>query len=240
MPTLLLTGANRGIGLELCRQCLPLGWTIIATCRNPKEAKELLSLAESSATLNESNNEYGTLSVQPLDVRNSGQLEALKAFLKNKPVDVLFNNAGVHALNASRFGDCDDKAWEEAVQVNLLAPMKMMEHFVDNVASSDMRIIANLSSKMGSMADNSSGGSYAYRATKAALNAVTVSAAQDLRHRDIIVMILHPGWVRTDMGGPHGELSVGQSVTMLLKLINETDMSYSGRILDIDCTDIPW
>ncbi len=240
MPTLLLTGANRGIGLELCKQCLPMGWTVIATCRNPENAKELLSLADSSAKLNKSNNEYGTLSVHPLDVRNSELLEALKAFLSNRPIDVLFNNAGVHALNASRFGDCDDNAWEEAVQVNLLAPMKMMEHFVDNVAISDMRIIANLSSKMGSMADNGSGGSYAYRATKAALNAVTVSAAQDLKHRDITVMILHPGWVRTDMGGPHGELSVEHAVTLLLELINNADMSYSGRFLDIDGTDIPW
>lgn len=240
MPTLLVTGANRGIGLELCKQCLPLGWTVIATCRNPNKAEALLALAESSVKFNESNSEYGMLSVHPLDVKSSEQLDALKTFIKNKPIDVLFNNAGVHALDASRFGDCDDKVWEEAVQVNLLAPMKMMEHFVDNIADSDMRIIANLSSKMGSMTDNNSGGSYAYRATKAALNAVTVSAAQDLQRRDIIVMILHPGWVRTDMGGPHGELSVEQSVTMLLAIINNADMTYSGRFLDVDSTDIPW
>ena len=244
MPTLLLTGANRGIGLELCKQCIRMGWTVIATCRNPEDAKELLSLAELSTkkklASNLENQKSGRLTVHPLDVRNTEQLEALKAVLKNKPVDVLFNNAGVHALGASRFGQCDDEAWEEAVQVNLLAPMKMMEHFVDNVAISEMKVIANLSSKMGSIADNSSGGSYAYRATKAALNAVTVSAAQDLKHRDIVVMILHPGWVRTDMGGPHGELSVEQSATMLLELISNADMTYSGRFWDIDGTEIPW
>ncbi|MEE9352140.1 MAG: SDR family oxidoreductase [Thiotrichaceae bacterium] len=231
MPTLLVTGANRGIGLELCKQCLADGWIVHACCRNPKKAKSLSALEKKNKD---------KVTIYPLDVRNAEQLESLQAALKNAPVDVLFNNAGVHALGASAFGQCNDEAWEEAVQVNLLAPMKMMECFVDNVASSKMKVIANISSKMGSMADNSSGGSYAYRATKAALNAVTVSAAQDLKHRDIVVMILHPGWVRTDMGGANGELSVEQSVTLLLKLITQADMSHSGKFLDIDGTQIPW
>ncbi len=231
MPTLLVTGANRGIGLELCKQCLIEDWTIHACCRAPKKAKELSALAKEHKD---------KLTVHKLDVQHIEQLEALQKELKNTPIDILFNNAGVHAKGASTFGDCDDDAWQEAVEVNLLAPMKMMEYFVDNVAKSEMKVIANLSSKMGSITDNSSGGSYAYRATKAALNAVTVSAAQDLKHRDIIVMILHPGWVRTDMGGPHGELSVEQSVSMLLKLIGNSDMSHSGKFLDIDGTEIPW
>ncbi|MEE9302987.1 MAG: SDR family oxidoreductase [Thiotrichaceae bacterium] len=235
MPTLLVTGANRGLGLELCKQCLADGWTIHACCRSPSNASQLISLAEASKK-----DKTNKLFIHPLDVRNAQQLENLQAALKNKPVDVLFNNAGVHARGASEFGRCDDDAWEEAVQVNLLAPMKMMECFVDNVASSQMKIIANVSSKMGSMTDNSSGGSYAYRATKAALNAVTVSAAQDLKHRDILVMLLHPGWVRTDMGGPHGELSVEQAVTLLRKLIGTADLSDSGKFLDIDGTEIPW
>ena len=231
MSTLLITGANRGIGLELSKQYFSMGWDVHACCRSPKKAKAL-SLLEK--------NGRGRFFVHALDVRDEAQLEKLQEMLKNKPVDVLLNNAGIHAKGASEFGQCDDDVWEEAVQVNLLAPMKMMEYFVDNVASSQLKTIANMSSKMGSIADNSSGGSYAYRATKAALNAVTVSAAQDLKYRDIIVLILHPGWVRTDMGGPGGELSVEQSAKMLIKLIGSADMSVSGKFLDIDGTEIPW
>lgn len=236
MPNLLITGANRGIGLQLCKQCLAQGWTVYATCREPENAHELLALHDFQGK----ENDTAQLSVFPLDVRNTTQLENLQAALKNKPVDVLINNAGVHAKKASCFGHCDDATWEEAVAVNLLAPMKMMECFVDNVASSDMKVIANISSKMGSMADNSSGGSYAYRATKAALNAVSVSTAHDLKHRDVIVLVLHPGWVRTDMGGPQGELSVEDSAAMLLKLIQRASLSDSGKFLDIDGTEIPW
>jgi len=231
MPTILVTGANRGIGLEISKQCLTHHWTVHACCRDPENASELTSLIKRNED---------SLFIHALDVRQTEQLEDLQKNLKNTPIDVLFNNAGIHAKGASDFGDCDDNEWQEAVQVNLLAPMKMMEHFVNNVATSKMKVIANISSKMGSIADNTSGGSYAYRATKAALNAVTVSAAQDLKHRDIIVMILHPGWVRTDMGGPNGELNVKESVTLLLKLITNADMSHSGKFLDIDGTEIPW
>jgi len=230
MPTLLITGANRGIGLELCKQYLDKNWEVHACCRNPKNAKELNTLADKNKTL----------TIHELEVTDEAQMDALKKALKNKPVDILINNAGVHALGASQFGKTDDKAWEEAVAVNLIAPMKMMEHFVENVSISDKKIIASMSSKMGSMDDNGSGGAYAYRATKAALNAVMVSAAHDLRHLDITALILHPGWVRTDMGGPHGEISVEQSAQMLRKILSECDISDSGKFFDIDGTVIPW
>ncbi len=230
MPTLLITGANRGIGLELCKQYLVKGWEVHACCRHPKKAKALNKLADS----------HDALSVHELEVTNEKQMDALVKTLHNKPVDILLNNAGVHALGASQFGKTDNKAWEDAVAVNLLAPMKMMEHFVKNVAISDRKIIASMSSKMASMDDNSSGGAYAYRATKAALNAVMVSAAHDLRHLDIIALILHPGWVRTDMGGPHGEISVEESAKMLCKILDNCDMSDSGKFFDIDGSVIPW
>ncbi|MEE9309825.1 MAG: SDR family oxidoreductase [Cocleimonas sp.] len=230
MPTLLITGANRGIGLELCKQYLSEGWNVHACCRKPKKAKALNELADKNKNL----------TVHELDVTKEKQLDALKKALKDKPVDILINNAGVHALGASQFGKTDDDAWEEAVAVNLIAPMKMMEHFVGNIAMSDKKLIASISSKMGSMDDNGSGGAYAYRATKAALNAVMVSAAHDLRHLDITALILHPGWVRTDMGGPHGEISVAQSGEMLRKILDECDITDSGTFFDVDGTVIPW
>jgi len=231
MPTLLITGANRGIGLELCKQYLKQGWDVHACCRNPKKATELNKLEDINKA---------KLNVHALEVTNEKQMDKLKKTLKNKPVDMLINNAGVHALGASQFGKTVDKAWEEAVAVNLIAPMKMMEHFVENIAMSDRKIIASMSSKMGSIDDNTSGGSYAYRATKAALNAVMVSAAHDLRHLDIISLILHPGWVRTDMGGPNGEISVEQCGEMLCKILDNCTIADSGKFFDIDGTIIPW
>jgi len=230
MPTLLITGANRGIGLELTKQYLEQGWDVHACCRKPKKAKALAKLAENNAKLH----------IHKLNVTKEKQMDKLKKALKDKPVDILVNNAGVHALGASQFGQTEDEAWEEAVAVNLLAPMKMMEHFKENVAMSDKKIIASMSSKMGSMDDNTSGGAYAYRATKAALNAVMVSAAHDLRHLDITCLILHPGWVRTDMGGPNGEISVEESAQMLRKILDECDITDTGKFYDIDGSIIPW
>jgi len=230
MPTLLITGANRGIGLELSKQYLNNNWDVHACCRNPDTAKDLKQLAD----------DYNGLTIHTLDVSQEEQMHALKKALDDQPIDMLINNAGVHALGASQFGQGNDQAWEEAVAVNLIAPMKMMEHFVENIANSDKKIIASMSSKMGSMDDNGSGGAYAYRATKAALNAVMVSAAQDLRHLDITALILHPGWVRTDMGGPHGEISVEQCGTMLCKILDNCTIEDSGKFFDIDGSIIPW
>lgn len=230
MPTLLITGANRGIGLELCKQYLAEGWNVHACCRKPSKAKDLNMLA----------NKNKKLTIHELEVTKEKQMDALKKGLKDKPVDILINNAGVHALGASQFGKSDNKAWEEAVAVNLIAPMKMMEHFVENIAMSDKKIIASMSSKMGSMEDNGSGGAYAYRATKAALNAVMVSASLDLRHLDITALILHPGWVRTDMGGPNGEISVEESAQMLRKILSECKLTDSGKFFDIDGSTIAW
>lgn len=231
MPTLLITGANRGIGLELCKQYLGEDWTIHATCRQPENAHDLNKLCQKS---------NGKLTVHPLDVTNPEQIKNLQQILKSTPIDILLNNAGVHAQDASQFGKSDEATWDEAVHVNLLAPLKMMENFVDHVGDSEQRLIVNMSSKMGSMADNGSGGAYAYRATKAALNAVTVSAAQDLKYRKIKVIVMHPGWVRTDMGGPNGEISVEECATHLRAIFDKLTLKDSGKFLDIDGTEIPW
>jgi len=231
MPTLLITGANRGIGLELCKQYVEQGWRVFATCRTPDDAEELKNIETSSK---------GLLSIHALDVSNEYQMSELQKTLKNVPIDILLNNAGVYGYRAAEFGKSDSDAWDEAVAINLLAPMKMMEHFVENVAISDKKIIASISSKMGSMSDNTSGGSYAYRATKAALNAVMVSAAHDLKHLRITSLMLHPGWVRTDMGGENGEISVEESANFLRKNLSDCTIKDSGSFLDVDGSIIPW
>ncbi len=231
MPTIMITGANRGIGLELVRQYAADGWEVLACCRSPENAHELKQLAAANSKV----------SVHPLDVTNTQQRKVLAAQLKGKPIDILFNSAGVSgSWSAQGFGHCQAEEWLDVLHVNVVTPMLMMQDFAANVALSERKIIANMSSKMGSIADNTSGGSYLYRSSKAALNMVNKSAAHDLARKGISVVLLHPGWVRTDMGGPNGELSVEESVTALKRNLANVTFADSGRLLDIDGSSIPW
>lgn len=232
MPTILITGANRGIGLELTRQYAADGWTVHACCRSPENARDLNKLAGRSK---------GAIQMHLLDVTNGMQRESLAAQLQGESIDLLLNNAGISGgWHGQSFGHSDTKTWEQAFLINTIAPMQIMETFIDNVAVSERRLIVNMSSKMGSMADNGSGGSYVYRSSKAALNAITVSAARDLTHKGITVIAQHPGWVRTDMGGPNGELSVEEAAATLRHNFNALTLVDSGRFIDIDGADIPW
>jgi NAD(P)-dependent dehydrogenase (short-subunit alcohol dehydrogenase family) len=232
MPTILITGANRGIGLELARQYAADGWNVLACCRSPENAHELNKLAATSG---------GKISVHLLDVGNAAQRTSLAAQIKGQPIDILFNCAGVSGnWNTQGFGHCQAEEWLEVLHVNVITPMLMMQDFAANVALSGRKIIANMSSKMGSIADNTSGGSYLYRSSKTALNMVNKSAAHDLARKGIAVVALHPGWVRTDMGGPNGELSVEESVAALKRNLANVTLADSGRLIDIDGSTIPW
>ncbi|MEH6456591.1 MAG: SDR family oxidoreductase [Cocleimonas sp.] len=231
MPTLLITGANRGLGLELCTQFLDLGWQVHASCRNPDSATRLSVLADKHPQL---------LTTHALDVSQSEQISDLKTQLGDMPIDILFNNAGVYAGESAEFGHSNTEVWLEAFNINVISPMKMMEAFVDNVANSKHKIIGSMSSKMGSISDNSRGGSYAYRSTKTALNMVMMNAAHDLKAKGIAAVILHPGWVRTDMGGPNGELSVEESATSLRNILTNASIEDTGKFFDIDGSIIPW
>ena len=230
MPTLLITGANRGVGLALTQQYLEEGWQVFDTCRDPENAGELSRLAADS----------DSLTIIPLEVTNSADIESLVRKLDGSPIDILINNAGVYGQSNSYFGNTNTELWLEALKINTIAPMKIMEALVENVAASEKRIIASMSSKMGSMDDNGSGGSYVYRSTKAALNAVMVSAAHDLKSKGITAVILHPGWVRTDMGGPNGEISTAESAINLRKILANLSIEDGGDFYDIDGSIIPW
>jgi len=230
MPqTLLITGANRGIGLALTRLYAQEGWQIHACCRHPEQADDLLRLA----------GDYPGLSLHALDVAESDQIRTLARQLSG-PIDILCNNAGIYGPADTRFGHTDEQAWLECLRVNCIAPMKMAEAFVEQLASSQRKTLANLTSKMGSMADNGSGGSYLYRSSKAALNAVMKSAALDLRPRGIKVALLHPGWVKTDMGGPNAEISTAQSASQMRTILEQMRLEDSGTFYDIDGSLIPW
>ena len=227
--TVLITGANRGIGLELVRQYLEDGWRVIAACRQPEKAHDLNGLASS-----------GDLTVQPLDVSDPRQINNLRSVVGNDPVDVMINNAGVYGQKNGGFGKTDAAVWEEAFRINVVAVMKMMEAFADAVAAGNRRVIANMSSKMGSMGDNGSGGGYVYRSSKAALNAITVSAARDLENKGITVLALHPGWVRTDMGGPNALIDVRESVSGLRQVLDNVSPKQSASFLDYKGEIVPW
>ncbi len=232
MAIILITGANRGIGLELTRQYAADGWNVLACCRSPENAHDLNKLAAASA---------GKIAVYLLDVTNAVHRTSLAAQLKGQPIDILFNSAGVSGnWSTQGFGQCQADEWLDVLHINVITPMLMMQDFAANVALSERKIIANMSSKMGSVTDNTSGGSYIYRSSKAALNMVNKSAAHDLARKGISVVALHPGWVRTDMGGANGELSVEESVTALKRNLANVTLADSGRLIDIDGSTIPW
>lgn len=228
--SILITGANRGIGLELTRQYAAEGWQVYACCRHPAQAEALQALAAS-----------GPVQVLALDVNHASQRASLADILQGQPIDILFNNAGVSGgWERQDFGHTDAESWEQTLRSNVIAPLKMMETLVEHVAASQLRIMANMSSRMGSIADNSSGGTYLYRSSKAALNMVCVSAAHDLARRGITVVALHPGWVRTDMGGDAATLSVADSAAALRRNLAGLTQADNGRFIDIDGSTLPW
>ncbi len=230
MNTILITGSNRGIGLELVKLYSSNNWRVLACCRAPEQAKELQALASSNQNIN----------IHALDISNSQQIAHLANELADIPVDILFNNAGIYGPYNATFGNTDTEKWLECFNINCIAPMKVTEAFIENVAQSELKIIASMSSKMGSMADNGSGGSYLYRSSKAALNAVMKSAAIDLKHRQIKVAILHPGWVKTDMGGTNAEITTRECVLQLENTLKHLTLQNSGSFFEIDGTIIPW
>ena len=228
---IVITGANRGIGLRLAQTYIDDGQRVFATCRSPENATELASLAETSD---------GRLSLHPLDVTSEGQISAFAAVLNDTPVDVLINNAGVYAHKGLQFGQLDAEDWLHCLHVNAVAPLMLTQALIGNIAAGERKIVATVTSKMGSIADNSSGGSYAYRSSKTALNSAMKSLAIDLHDRGISVFVLHPGWVRTDMGGPQGLITVDESANQLRSIIDRAGMAESGRFFDRDGSEIPW
>ena len=227
MPTVMITGSNRGLGLECARQYADEGWRVIATCRNPGNAIKLASLK-------------GELEIHALDMSDHGQILSLADSLREEAIDLLFNNAGIFDPSPSHLVDIDYKDWENFIRINVMSPLMICATFSDHVAASNLKKIAIMSSKMGSIEDNNSGGSYIYRSTKAALNAVMKSLSIDLAPRGISVAILHPGWVRTDMGGPNGLIDAPESVNGLLKVIKDLNLKNSGRFYSYDGSEIAW
>lgn len=230
MPSVFVTGANRGIGLEWCRQYAEAGWRVFASCRRPEAAEELVALAE----------RHAQLSVHRLDVTRADELAGVEAALRREPIDVLVNNAGVYHEKYVGSGPLRYDEWLHTFEVNTLGPMRVAEALLDRVAESRRRLIVNMSSHMGSIAEIGAPGDYYYRSSKAALNAAMKGYSLALKPQGIGVLLLHPGWVRTRMGGADAPLAAKDSVAGMRRLVERFTPDMSGRFFRYDGSEIPW
>lgn len=226
MKTALITGANKGIGLEFVRQLKNKGYYIFGCCRNPAKANELNELADE---------------VIQLDVTNDNDIESLKQILNHRPIDLLVNNAGITGQSGVTIGNVDRENFISVLNVNCISVVKLSDALLPNIQSSEEKNILVVSSRMGSIGDNSSGRSYAYRASKAALNCVMRSFAIDVKAMGIHVMLIHPGWVKTDMGGENALVDVQTSVVgMLNQATKKFSKSYADVLYRFDGEVVEW
>jgi len=238
-PTVLITGANRGIGFELARQYADRGWGVIATCRTPSEADALQGLAQ----------DYSNLIIEQLDVTDFDEMDALAERYSGVPIDVLINNAGILGGNdRQKFGSFDYAAFNEVMAVNVIGPIRMVELFVDNVAASEQKKIMNISSAVGSVS-MTFGGQNFYRASKSALNMSMRTIAKELRRsevpgrNEIIVGLIHPGVVATDFAKnvPIPMISPEESAKGVIGVIDGfADRRQSGDFMSYTGKELPW
>jgi NAD(P)-dependent dehydrogenase (short-subunit alcohol dehydrogenase family) len=231
VQTLLITGANRGLGLAHTRKFLERGNRVLALVREPQAAADLHALAP----------HFGAaLEVLAYDALDPQAPARIKQSLGNTAIDVLFANAGANGAKREAFGAVDPEAVLALVRINALAPLALAEALKDNVLASQRKLVAFQSSLMGSIGDNASGGHYAYRIAKAALNMVTKNVALDLFAEGAIVVALHPGWVQTRMGGANAPLTQEQSVSGQQQLLERLTLQDSGGFFNYDGKPLPW
>ncbi|HCC72604.1 MAG TPA: short-chain dehydrogenase, partial [Methylophilaceae bacterium] len=219
--TVLITGANRGLGLEFVRQYAIDNYEVIACSRKINKKDDLHKLQV----------KFKNISIYKLDVANFSSIDQFAKSLKS-PIDILINNAGVYPDSSIDHINYD--TWLEAFKINTLAAFKMTKAFLPHLKKSHLKKVASLTSKMGSIDDNSGGSEYLYRSSKTALNMVMKSLSIDLKPYDLALITLHPGWVRTDMGGPNGLIDADKSVTGMKRQIDKLSMKTSGQFIAYD------
>jgi len=227
--TVLITGANRGIGLEFTRYYAAHSKKVIACCRNPDQASELQTLKQT----------HKVIDIYSLDVCKQKEIDSLHHELKDQVIDLVINNAGIYGPKGSETS-LDTAMWSKVFEVNVMAPISIARKFTKQLSHSSFPVIANISSKMGSIEDNQSGGATIYRSSKAALNAATKSFALDNIEAGITTVLLHPGWVKTDMGGPNGLIDTKTSVNGMGKVLESVTKHNNAGFFNYDGTLLPW
>ncbi|MGF1730864.1 SDR family oxidoreductase [Photobacterium kasasachensis] len=226
----LITGANRGVGLALVKAYLSAGWRIYACCRHIADAAELQQLQANNTAL----------TLHQLNVTDYQAVTALSQEMADVTLDLLINNAGYYGPKGYGFGNTDIDEWRKVLEINTIAPLKLAEAFYPQLLAKQPGIIANLSSKVGSMTENTSGGGYIYRSSKAALNSVAKSLSNDLSPQGIISVALHPGWVQTEMGGPNALITPDASAAGLKQVLDQLTLEDSGSFIDFQGQQLPW
>lgn len=224
MPTALIAGASRGIGLEFAHQYAADGWRVIGTCRDARGEARLRAAGADP---------------HRLDVSDAGQISALAASLAGTSIDVFVHNAGIYGPNASGVTAPDEHVFEEVMRVNVLAAMRTLAAIGPLVARASGRM-AYITSAMGSIGQMSGTYGWVYRVSKAALNAAVKAASAELGAKGVTCVVLHPGWIRTDMGGAGATLSVESSVSGMRRVISKLQRADNGRFLDQNGAGIPW
>lgn len=228
MPTVMITGANRGIGFELARQYADDGWTVVATCRNIISPGPIATIA-------------GDVRVYSLDVAEFRQVDRLAEELGDIKLDLLINNAGVYGDRNYSHQGIDYGDWDKSFRVNTMAPLKVASTFLPRVAAGGGGMIATVSSVLSSIAESSpNSASYAYRTSKAAVNMAMHVFAEEVRNLNVAVILLHPGWVQTDMGGPNAAIDAATSAKGIRRVLADAGMAESGRLFAYDGREIPW
>lgn len=234
MSRILITGANRGLGLEFARQYAADGWDVIATSRNPENGGELQQLEKKN----------NKVSLKALDVTSDKSVEALAHTLRGQAIDLLVLNSAIYTRTRNKIGEIDFEGWHEAMETNLFGAMRVAQALLENIAAGKGKQIAAISTGMGSMQALPStigfGAAYQYRTSKAALNMAMSILAKELEPRGISVVIFDPGWVKTDMGGPHAALTPEQSIGGMRKVLAKSPMELTGKFVGYDGKARAW
>lgn len=230
MATYFITGCNRGLGLEMAQQLVQRGERVIATCRDIATASDLTELALRSQGL----------SLIEMDMASLESMTEAVALLNEEPIDVFINNAGIYGPRDANFGNVAGDDMALVLHVNTIAPLQLTQLLIPRLRTGKGKKLAFVSSKMGSIADNGRGGSYIYRCSKTALNSVVKTLAVDLAEEGFIAAALHPGWVRTDMGGPNGLIDAEESVRGMLQVIDALTPATTGEFINYNGAAIPW
>ena len=230
MATVMITGVSRGIGLELLKQYASDGWNVIGTCRRKDTAPEAVALAD----------EYDAVALYELEVTDDAAVASLAEGLAGQAVDVLILNAGMMGKDSMKLGEIDAGDFRQVLDVNVVAQAICLQAFAPLVAASERRVIVGMGSFLGSMGCNSDGSLYSYRASKAGLHAIMVSASHDLRDQGVTAITMHPGWVQTDMGGENATITAAESVAGMRSVIEGLTPADSGRLLTYAGEELPW